>query len=99
MNISKGLKDVRTKKNLTQLQVSKKTKISQPHLSQLEGGSKQPTKKTIEKLCKFYEVPYAVLVWMSIDEKDVKNEKRGIYKDLSPAINGLINEYFNLKEK
>jgi transcriptional regulator with XRE-family HTH domain len=92
MKLGETLRDLRNEKGLTQVQACKKLKISQTYLSQVEGGKKEPSPEMIRKFCKFYDVPGVVIAWKSTEEKDVPKNKRSAYRDLKPAIDGLIEE-------
>lgn len=94
MNIGKALKRIRTDKEMTQVEVCKKIRMSQTYLSQLEKGNKKnPSKKVVEKLCKIYEVPIVAAVWMGTEEADIAPKKKSIYKQLKPAIDDLVSEF------
>lgn len=92
MNISLALKKVRFEKDLQQQVVAKKAKISQTYLSQIEGGTKQPRKAIVERLCKVYGIPYIVLAWYGVEESDIKKDKLHVYKMLKPAMDGLVEQ-------
>lgn len=92
MEIGASLRQIRRDKNLSQVLVCKKLKISQTYLSQIEKGTKEPSGEMFRKICKFYKVPHQMVVWQSLREEDIQKAKRSIFKQLSPAINDLIAE-------
>lgn len=94
MDIGKALRETRQKQGLRQNHVAAKTKISATYISQIEQGKKMPSLEIVEKLSKFYKVPIAVLMWKSIDVKDVQPHKREAFSRLSPTINDMINCIF-----
>lgn len=58
-SVTLNLKKIRISKNLTQVQLSKISGISQSHISDIESCSKSPTLETIEKLANALQVnPY-----------------------------------------
>ncbi len=97
MEVGEILKSIRNDKKLTQTEVCKKVKITQTFLSQVEAGKKAASPEMFKRLCKFYGIPHQVVIWKSLSEKDVPKEKRGLFKQLSPAIDSLINEFFVIK--
>jgi len=77
---------------MKQAVVAKKAKVSASYLCQVESGTKHPSKVIIEKLCKVYNIPYIVLAWYGVEDKDIKKDKLTIYKQLKPAMDGLIEQ-------
>jgi XRE family transcriptional regulator, regulator of sulfur utilization len=92
MEIGATLRQIRRDKNLSQVTVCKRVKISQTYLSQIEKGEKEPSGEMFRKICSFYKVPHQIVVWKSLTEDDIPKNKKGIFKQLSPAINSLIDE-------
>ena len=95
MNIGIALLKARKDKGLRQTEVSKRTKLSQTYLSQIESGKKVPSIDVIEKLSKEYSIPFAIMMWYGITDKDVKKDKLTIYHKLKPTIDNLIKDIFN----
>lgn len=56
------LKQLRKEKNLTLVQLSELTGISQPYLSQIEADKKNPSAVYLHKLSDVLEVPYSSLI-------------------------------------
>lgn len=94
MNIGKALKETRIKADLRQKIVAEKTGITASYISQVESGKKNPSIEIIEKLCKLYKIPVAIIMWKAIDVKDVIPSKRETFSTLSPTINDMINRIF-----
>jgi XRE family transcriptional regulator, regulator of sulfur utilization len=95
MKIGAILREARDAKGLTQVQVCKKAKISQTFLSQLESDAKNASPVMLKKLCRVYGIPPQIIVYKSIEEKDVRPEMREVFNKLNPAILNLVNEFFN----
>lgn len=95
MNIAIGLLKARKDKGLRQNEVSKRTGLSQTYLSQIETGGKIPSIEVIEKLCKEYDIPFPIMMWHSLTDKDVRKAKLDIYHKLKPTIDNLIADIFN----
>lgn len=95
MNIGSALQKIRKDKGFRQNEVSRKTKLTQTYISQIEAGLKNPSAKTIQKLEKFYGVPTAIIMWYALTEKDIKKDKVASFSLLKPTIDNLIKEIFN----
>lgn len=91
MNLPTALKELRVKKGIKQFQAADGIKITQTYLSQIESGQKVPSIEVLEKLAKFYKTPIAIMLWYSIDEKDIQKSKLTAYRELRPLIDSLIN--------
>ena len=97
MNIGLALKSIRKKKGIKQNVLAINASISQTYLSQIEGGLKIPSIEVIEILAKEYKVPFGIMMWFTITEKEVPKGKLGEYKKLKPFIDNLIDGIFNQK--
>ena len=56
------LKNIRTRRELTQKELSKKSGIAQSTIHYLEAGEQSPTERTIKKLAKALEIDIADLL-------------------------------------
>jgi transcriptional regulator with XRE-family HTH domain len=56
------LKALRTQRNWTLEKLSKVSKLSEPYLSRLEGGSRQPSLAALITLARVYEIPLRALL-------------------------------------
>lgn len=92
MNIGETLKKLRQDRGLTQEDVINKLGISQTYLSQLERDRKEPSGEMLRKICKLYKVAPQIVVWQSLQEKDIQKNKLAIFKELKPAVDDLIAE-------
>ena len=94
-NIGKVVREIRKRRNLTQVQLAKKAKIAQGHLSLIESGDvDNVTNETVKSLSKALCVPVSVIEFMALDFSDIQPGKREMFKDLKPATDALINEFF-----
>ncbi len=93
MNIGSALKEIRYNRGLTQVDVCIKLDISQTFLSQIEANKKEPSGKMLRGLCKFYDVPHQVLIFNSMEEKDVKKGKLKAFRTIKKAVTALLNDY------
>lgn len=92
MDLGNALRNIRRRKNKTQVEVTEKLKISQTYLSQIENNEKEPSAEMLRKICKYYKVPVVIVMWMATEESDVDKSKKQIFNQLGPAITSLVNE-------
>ena len=92
MKIGESLKQIRNNRKKTQMEVCKGMKISQTYLSQVESGLKEPSSPMFRRMCRYYKVPYQLIVWQSVERKDIQKEKLPAYDLLKPSIDKLIGE-------
>lgn len=86
MNIGNAIKVVRTHYGLSQEDLSLKTGLSQTSISQIENGVKQPSKRSIIKICNTLEIPEAILYIIGIEDSDVPASRRKMFEKLYPDI-------------
>ena len=86
MNIGKGIKRVLKKRNETQKSLASKIEISETSLSQIIQDRTQPRKETIEKIANALQVKPEVLILLSLEKKDLPEEKGNLYDLLWPSL-------------
>lgn len=94
MDIGNALLKARKRRGLRQGEVAKRVDITQSYLSQIESGAKIPSIEVVDTLAKEYGMPFPIMLWGSLTEKDVKRDKIVIYNKLKPTIDTLINDIF-----
>lgn len=91
MNIGQAIKMLRLQHGMTQTQLAEKCGMSINGISMLEVGKSFPPKSTVEKLCQVFGLPTSFLLMASIEECDLPEEKRVLYRTmLEPLRNELI---------
>ncbi|WP_448700869.1 helix-turn-helix domain-containing protein [Mucilaginibacter sp. AW1-3] len=90
MNIGTAIKLIRKEKGLSQKELAEQCGISVNALSQIELNAAFPQKNTINSLCTALDVPVAYLLFFSINEDDVPQEKRKTFNVLNNAIKELL---------
>lgn len=93
MNLPAAIKDLRKKKGYKQYEAAESIGITQTYLSQIESGQKVPSIDVLEKLAKVYKTPIAIMLWFSIDEKDIQKNKLTAYRELRPVIDSMIQNF------
>lgn len=86
MNIGNAIKQVRQHFEVSQVELSEKTGLSQTSISQIESGAKNPSKSSIKKICDAFEIPEAILYVMGMEDADVPVSRKHAYKELYPAM-------------
>lgn len=93
MNIGQAIKTLRLKQGMTQLQLADRCGISDQGISNIETGRTLPPKSTVEKLCQVFGIPTSYLLLASIEEDDIPEEKRVLYRALlEPLRNELLEK-------
>ena len=86
---------IREKKKMTIPELAKQCNISTSYLKQLESGERiNPSRLIIDKICTTLSVPYAVISFLSLEDKDISSRKRISYAKIKPAVISLIQEFF-----
>lgn len=94
MNIGEAIKKLRKEMQLSQKDFAAKCNITQPYLSQIENNKKIPNFNIIEQISKQASIPIPVILFLSIETKDVNEDKKEIYEILKPTISKFISEIF-----
>lgn len=94
MNLGNTIKNLRQQQGIRQNSLAVSCDISQTYLSQIENNLKEPNISKLKIIAKKLSVPLPVLFFLSLDEKDVKPEKRNAYNHLAPSLQSMIAEFF-----
>lgn len=94
MNIGDAIKELRIKMKLSQKDFSKICNISQTYLSQIENNKKIPNFNIIELISEKTMIPIPVILFLSIETKDVVKNKTELFEMLKPTIDSFINNIF-----
>jgi len=92
MNIGNAIKTLRKEKKLSQNEFATKVKMSQTYLSQIENNIKNPSTAFLQKIAQECDIPFAVLMWLSLDLNDIKENKREFFTSIKCSIDSLIKE-------
>lgn len=94
MNLGKAIKSLRQQQGIRQNSLAESCDISQTYLSQIENNAKEPNISTLKVIAKELKVPLPVLFFLSLDESDIKPEKRNAYNHIVPSLKSMIAEFF-----
>lgn len=66
---------IRKDKNITKVELAKRTKINIGHLTHIEKGERNPSHKALRNICKALNIPYQTLAYM-YDKEISPDDKR-----------------------
>lgn len=92
MNLGKAIKELRKKRNLDQKKLASMCEISVNALSLIETNGSFPQKSTIEKICTALEIPVSYLLFYSITEDDVPDNKKDVFRVLNQSLKSILME-------
>ncbi|GAB0481671.1 hypothetical protein KML24007_04170 [Alistipes indistinctus] len=95
MDIGSVIRDFRKKKKISQTQLAKLSNITQTYLSQIENNQKEPTIPTLKAIAEGLSIPLPVLLFMSIENADIPENKREAYGVISPSVKSLLDTFFS----
>ena len=82
MNIGEAIKKMRASVGLSQKELAERAGISATAVCNIEKGHSFPSKDTIKAICYAMDIPVSWLLFSSITEEDVPEEKRAIFNAL-----------------
>jgi len=94
MNIALALIKWRKQNKVKQYVLAEKIGVTQGYLSSIENGKKIPSIEILQNICDFFEKPMPVLLWFGLEEKDIPENKREIFKSLKPIFDELLKSVF-----
>jgi len=94
MKINKTIKELRIQKGIKQGDLAERIGISQTSLSLIESGVKQPSQETLKKVCDIFEIPQPFIYYLSLEESDIPENKRELFKNLEPKLKQDIKSLF-----
>ncbi|HLR00019.1 MAG TPA: helix-turn-helix transcriptional regulator [Sphingobacterium sp.] len=95
MDLGKAIYTVRKKKNLSQNKFSELLDIDQSYLSLIENNKKKPSIKLLEKVSSNTDLPLPILLFFSLSEEDVKDEKKELFNMMFPKIKEMVSVIFD----
>jgi transcriptional regulator with XRE-family HTH domain len=95
MNLGKAIKTIRQQRGINQTSLAELSGITQTYLSQIESNQKEPNISTLRSIADQLNVPLPILFFLSLDDNDIKPEKRIAFNHLGPSIKSMIAEFFN----
>ncbi|MFA7446448.1 MAG: helix-turn-helix transcriptional regulator [Flavobacteriaceae bacterium] len=96
MDLGTAIRNIRKQRGQTQIEFASSCGITQTYLSQIENNSKEPNLSILKKISENLEVPLPILFFMSLNNEDVKPEKREAFELITPSVKSLVNEFFKV---
>lgn len=91
MDFGQAIKTLRMKQQMTQAELAERVGMSTNAVSQIELGKTMPPKATIERMAHAFGIPVSYMLMASIEEQDIPEEKRVLYRALlEPLRNELL---------
>ena len=94
MNIGQVIKGFRKQKGIKQGEFAELCQVSQTYLSLIENNQKEPNLSLLKTIAEQLEIPLPILFFLSLDENDVPEQKKDIFKILEPSLKGLIAQIY-----
>lgn len=94
MDLGSTIKKLREQKGIKQNAFAKTCDLSQTYVSQIENNVKEPSMEILKLISKKLNVPLPVLFFLSMDDKDIKANKREAFQFVAPSVKSFINEFF-----
>jgi len=94
MNLGNTIRSLRKKKNIKQTDFAELIGISQTSLSLIESGVNQPSQETLKKICEELKVPQPFIYFLALEESDIPDERKDLYKDLEQGLKKDIEKLF-----
>ena len=95
MNIGLAIQQIRKELGHTQFELAERCGLSATSLSQIENGHKRPSQKTIKRICIELDVPEVVIYLAAMQETDIPENKKTVYKLIYPSIMSLVMQMVN----
>jgi transcriptional regulator with XRE-family HTH domain len=93
MVLGEAIKSVRLYLELTQQEASERAGITQGFYSAIENGLAIPSVETLESISSAFELPLFWLICKATQQQDIPKNKRGIYNNIKPTINDILQEF------
>lgn len=94
MDLGLAIKSIRKQKGLKQNQFAELCDITPSYLSQIENNNKEPNLSILKIISNKLGTPLPILFFLSLDNDDVKPEKKEAFKMIAPSIKSLVNQFF-----
>lgn len=95
MNFGEAIYAVRKEKEMSQKTFSSMIGIDQSYLSLIENNKKRPSTKLIEEVSNKVNIPLPILLFYSISEDDVTEEKKELFRIIFPRIKEMLSALFD----
>lgn len=92
MDIGKAIQKIRKAQSLSQGELAKRCGLSQTSLSLIEKGQSRPSQRNLQTICQILSIPETIIYLYALEEKDVPEKKKELFKYLFPEIERMITK-------
>lgn len=92
MHLGAAVKDLRQRAGLRQKDLADRIGMTQSYLSQIENDRKDPNLSTLRRISAELGVSVPILFFLSMDEGDVRPERREAFDRIFPQLKDLIED-------
>ena len=92
MDIGQAIKTFRKKKGVSQKWLAEQSGISANALCSIENDKAFPSKATINSICRALDIPTSWLLFASLTDEDIPEEKLAVFKALQKPMLELFDE-------
>lgn len=90
MNIGTAIKTLRKERGISQKDLAEKAGLSPNALSQIELNEAFPQRSNINKICEALNIPVSYLLFFSISEDDIPDDKKAVFRSLNSAVKSIL---------
>lgn len=90
MNLGSAIKSLRKQKGYSQKAFAEKCELSVNALCAIETNASFPQKATIKRVCEELDIPTSYLLLFSIDDEDVPEEKKQLFRTLGEPLKKFL---------
>jgi transcriptional regulator with XRE-family HTH domain len=92
MRVGSAIKAKRKEKSLLQADLARRADITQAYLSQIENNKREPNLDTLRRIGEVLEVPAPFLIFLSLSDEDIPEDRKEVYEAFRPKIEALIEK-------
>ena len=90
MNLGKTIKKLRLERKMSQEELSLRLGVTRPYIHMMEDGERNPSPDLVDGMAIVFDIPAAILMFMAIEETDIKEPKRKFFAKTKADIDALI---------
>jgi len=90
MELGTNIRKLRKEKSYDQEEFAEHIGVTQPYLSQLENGHREPSVSLLQKISEELDISLPGLLLLSMDEEDVQSDRREAFRELRPHLENVL---------
>lgn len=88
------ISSIRKERKISQQDLATKSGISSTYLSRIETSKDDPTLGTLQRIGESLGIPLSVLFFYAMDENDIAEHKRPLFRIMNPTMKSLLDMLF-----